>query len=945
MPTSMPASAPASAPESAPAVPSLQRARACFLEGAYEEAIEVYETLGSKAGSAVRAACGRSEIDLQVGDYKAGIERLRLLEKAGRSSADWHASLATLLAETGEYEQAIRHNRRAIEIDSGHYRARRQLGRLLEMLGHYTEALETYAFFEEVTTSGPLPDTPEELTDLGTGFYRASVLRRHSNMVQRTRHVLREVYQEAFDVVDPLYWPGRLAAAELLLEKHNLADARDDFERIIAQNPKVAAARIGLGLTAIAEWEFEEAEKSVETALKINPRSVSARMLLASICMMDRRYEDAAATAREALETNPNSIEALSLLAAAQVRLGDQTGAEATRRRVEKINAKPARLHYELGVWLSAARQYDDAERHYLQAIEFAPFWPEPRTDLGLVYMETGQEKQARQTLEASFALDSFDYRTHGILDLLDELDKFERVETQHFIIKYDEKQDGVIGAYFAEALEKMYSEVCQAYGTEPDAKTMIEVFPNHMGFSMRTAGRPFIGTIGACTGRVIAMSAPRRDASVFGRYNWALVLRHEFTHTVTIAATENWIPRWLTEGLAVSQEHTRRSWSFKKLLSDAVIEDRLFTLDAIDWGFVRPKRSTDCGQAYAQSEWMVEYITERWGPQAIADLLAAFRDLKKQPEAVRQALKIDCETFDRDFKAWATKHATQWGMPHEPEETVEEIERKLEEAPEDAELLARLAIAQLRGGDLEKAEETAREALADHENDKHVLEAFCHVVIVKMLREKDFAVRPVLIDEVEPFLRKLIELDPENPSAIKYLGYVEQSRQRWKEASQWLLRYQRRFPEDPDTYRRMASVHLKQDKTQLALHQLETLFELVEDEPAVAAKIAGLHRNARRHEQAATWYRRAIDIDPYDPDIHAELGGEYLVLGRLLEAEREYKLVCRLTPNKATGFEGLSRVYAAMGNLKESEAYKAKAKRRPRKDPASLGRESSLGP
>ncbi len=942
-PTGRPAAKPTSVPASAPAVPSFENARACFLSGTYEEAIEMYEALGRNAGSKVRAACGRAEIDLQIGDYKAGIERLRSIEKMGRASADWHARMAAILVETGAYDEAVWHNRRAIEIDPDHFRARRQLGEIFEMLGRYAEALEVYVFFEDVAINGPLPDTPEELTDLGTGFYRASVLRRHSNMVQRTRHVLREIYQEAFDIVDPLYWPGRLAAAELLLEKHNLADACDDFEKIIAQNPKVAAAHIGLGIAAIAEWEFEKTEAFAEAALEINPRSVTARVLLGSTRMIERRFEDAATAARQALETNPNSIKALSLLAAAQLRLGNLTAAQALQRRVERINPHPAEFHHVLGVWLSAGRQYDDAEHHLLKAIEFAPFWPEPRTELGLAYMETGEETQARQSLEASFEIDSFDYRTHGILDLLDELDKFRRIETRHFVIKFDERRDGVIEAYFAEALEKMYPEVCRDYGTEPANKTIIEVFPEHLSFSMRTAGRPFIGTIGACTGRVIAMSAPRQDASVFGRFNWASVLRHEFAHTVTLAATENRIPHWFTEGLAVSQEGSPRSWGNKKLLSDAAIEDRLFTLDKIDWGFIRPKRATDRGQAYAQSEWMVEYITERWGPQAITDLLTAFRNRKTQPEAVRQVLKIECEAFDRDFKAWATKHVKQWDLPHEPDESVEEIEEKLDNlfglasdnAAEEAKLLARLTIAQLRTGNLEKAEETAREALADHGDDKYVLAAFSHVLIVKMLSEKDISLRPAFIDEVEPSLRKLIQIDPENPSAIKYLGYVEQSRKNWQEASRWLLRYQHRFPEDPDTYRRMASIYLNQGKMQSALHQLETLFGFVENEPAVAVKIAGLHRGDERHDQAARWYRRAIDADPYDPNIHASLGGECLLLGRLLEAEREYKLVCRLTPNEANGFEGLSRVYAAMGNLKESEAYKEKAKRRPFKDPA----------
>ena len=39
------------------------------------------------------------------------------------------------------------------------------------------------------------------------------------------------------------------------------------------------------------------------------------------------------------------------------------------------------------------------------------------------------------------------------------------------------------------------------------------------------------------------------------GTFNWAQVLRHEYTHTVTLGATDNRIAHWMTEGLAVLEE------------------------------------------------------------------------------------------------------------------------------------------------------------------------------------------------------------------------------------------------------------------------------------------------------------------------------------------------------------------------------------------------------
>src|SRR5207244_2543569 len=160
--------------------------------------------------------------------------------------------------------------------------------------------------------------------------------------------------------------------------------------------------------------------------------------------------------------------------------------------------------------------------------------------------------------------------------------------------------------------LEKVYSDVTGNFGVQPEKKTSIEIFPDHMGFSVRITGRPFIATVGACTGPVIAIQAPRGLAP-FGRFNWANVLRHEFTHTVTLAATENRIPHWMTEGMSVHEEPVPQSWRTKQLLSQALWDDRLFTLESIDWGFMRPKRSDDRELAYAQGEWMVGYIAKHY--------------------------------------------------------------------------------------------------------------------------------------------------------------------------------------------------------------------------------------------------------------------------------------------------------------------------------------------
>lgn len=905
--------------------PSFAVAAEHLLSGEYSQAIVIYEKLGQAPGKTIRAECERSAIDLLTGTYREGIARLEAVKSAGRNSHDWHVSLAALLAAVGDYEKAVQHNRKAVSLDDRGLRGHWQLGQVLEALGKTRAAIDAYEIFEEILTGDTFPEDAgaDGLTLLGQGFYRYSTLTQ-TNLVNRTKYVLQEIYQEAFDFVDARYWPARLATAELLLAKHNLREAKEDFERVLQQNPNVPDALVGLGRAHLEDWAFEAVEERVKSALAVNPNHVGAMVLLADTRMTERRYHEASELAQKALAVNPNSIEALAVLAAAQLRSGDKAAAGKTHDRVKKINPKSAVFHETMGRWLSAGRQYVEAEPHLKKAIEHAPWWSAPRTALGQLYMEKGEESLARKSLEASFKLDSFNRHTHNVLELLDSLDTFSKMESKHFIIKYDSK-DALVAPYFSESLEEMYSEVCDNFEAELSKPTIIELFPDHEGFSVRVTGRPFIATVGACTGRVIAMCAPR-GRPPFGRFNWASVLRHEFTHTVTLAATENRIPHWMTEGLAVYEEPAPRSWGTKQLLSDSVRRDRLFTLESIDWGFMRPRRPNDRTLAYAQSEWMVEYIIERYRYQAILKFLKAFRDGLAQAPAFRRVLKIEPNAFDRDFKAWAAEQVGKWGLPVLAVEDPEEIRTKLRDKPDDSDLLARMAQAQWLDGEWETAEEASRRSLKANKDQPLALEILSRVIISKMLTEEKEATRRQLVGEAEPYLRRLQALRPDHPVAIKYLGYVEQAWEQWNEAIDFYQQYQRRFPEDPDTYRRLAGIYLRRKDIESALTQLESLFRLVEDEPAVARQIASIYTDRKEHGRASHWYRKALYIDPYDLDTHGALADAYFELGKYHKAEREYKVVTELVPDEAIGYEGLSRVHKAMGNRERAATYQRKA-------------------
>ena len=64
-------------------------------------------------------------------------------------------------------------------------------------------------------------------------------------------------------------------------------------------------------------------------------------------------------------------------------------------------------------------------------------------------------------------------------------------------------------------------------------------------------------------------METPREGGGRrVGLYDWLRVVRHEYTHTITLSRTNNRIPHWFTEACAVSQEPGPRDFDTCKMLA-----------------------------------------------------------------------------------------------------------------------------------------------------------------------------------------------------------------------------------------------------------------------------------------------------------------------------------------------------------------------------------------
>lgn len=523
-------------------------------------------------------------------------------------------------------------------------------------------------------------DNAEDVTIIGRAVDRWATLTGSYQDLPELHNTLLNLFVRAYDVIDRTYWPARVASAEYFLSHDNEFQAKKELEVALQSNPNDVRALSLVGKIAVEAYNFDEAESAIDAIRDVDSSSISAELLEARNLLRQRRPELAIKPVERVLARQPDHLEALGLLAAVySLQLKDDRTADVLKR-VEQLDPDNATAYLEVAEQLAALRQYPRSAAMYKIAIERAPWWTAARNGLGLLYTQSGDEADAQTVLDAAHALDPFNLATTNYLRLLDDLNKFAQRETDHFVVLYDGSIDPIIPEYFADYLESIHPEVAARFKHEPAVKTFIEVFPTHDAFSVRTTGSPWIGTVGASTGRVIALVSPRRGEMTMGPFNWAQVLRHEYTHTVTLSVTENRIPHWMTEGLAVQEERTPLKWEWVPMLYSAVTKNELFTMDNLTWGFVRPKKPTDRSLAYAQSSWVCRYIEETWGHDAILSMLEEFRQGRTEQETFQKVLDRSLSQFTSEFFAWAQQQVSSWGYDEKTSEKYNELRERGED-------------------------------------------------------------------------------------------------------------------------------------------------------------------------------------------------------------------------------------------------------------------------
>ena len=654
--------------------------------------------------------------------------------------------------------------------------------------------------------------------------------------------------------LDRVYWPALVGEAELLAMKDNFPQTLEAVNAALSLNPAAGEAWFVLGRQMTRRFNFDGAEQIANELRKINAEHPLADLVQAGSLLIQKQPDRALPLIERVLSKYPHRLDAMALQASAfALRHDDEALAEALEEIDHAAPGSPVGLA-TVGEYLAFARQYAAAEDVLRKAIDRQPNWAKPYAELGLMLMQAGDDEGALAALRRAYALDPFHRQVVNQLQLADHLQTYGRIETEHFLIRYKPGIDEVLARDMARWMEPMHDDIAAVFEHTPTRKTTIELMPNERWFGVRIAGIPEIWTIAASTGPVIALTPPRFGAKQRGEFDWARVIRHEFVHTVTLEKTRNRIPHWFTEACAVWQEIGERDYATYQLLATAYLDDELFNLSDINWAFVRPKSPKDRPLAYAQAHWMLQYIVERWGQEAMIDLLNRF-GAGQDPTAAFASVTGQAEdAFLSGFKSWAGLQVDQWGLSQL--DPLEDVRRQPD---------GRLRLTREQLDELLLAHPAHPELLKA--NAMGLVDAGLDLDAAKAAVDTYAAIRPVDPWSWSARLH-LAELTDDTPAAIAALAKLEETEQtkgdpsfkratllrglgRYDEAAAAIERALHREPYNGDFRELAATINLQRGSMDDALFHLESMAILEPDQPIHLRRLVAIYTRLGRDDDA----------------------------------------------------------------------------------------------
>jgi tetratricopeptide (TPR) repeat protein len=484
------------------------------------------------------------------------------------------------------------------------------------------------------------------------------------------------------------------------------------------------------------------------------------------------------------------------------------------------------------------------------------------------------------QCLKQAYARDPFHVWTVNTLKLLDSLETdYVSVPSSHFNFKFHQDEKDTLPQFAVPLAERAYKEMSTRYGFEPHTPILLEVYPRHKDFSVRTFGLPGLGALGVCFGRVVAIDSPRAQEAM-GPFAWGAIMWHELAHVFHLQLTDFRVPRWFTEGLATYEEQLgSKGWEREKQLQilDAYQNGLLVSIDSIDRGLTGP--AGDLTIYYLYGSLICEYIDKNFGFAKILEMLNMWKGSARTQDVVKCALGIS--TSELDFRM--RQFIEEWLKDVKVRRPVNPmllaaLEARMAQEPENSGLAAQVVDILISQNKIARAEELVMRTL-----ERDPVSVDCAIVAARLFGEKT---RP---DRAREFLMRAAALGVDDLHTHFSLGQVYLAEGKREAAIDHFEAAKKALPggvvANANPYLALADIYTRAGEEEKEIKELEALAAIDNVDFKIRMRLAKLYRKRDKVQDVVRILGEAALVEVRDIEMQAYLGEALRDLDRHEEA------------------------------------------------------------
>lgn len=596
---------------------------------------------------------GRYDIVIQVCEYA---------DRRGQPSWEWRVLHFEALAAIGQYEEAYDEAKKTAERFREDLGALLRLHRFFKTHGHKEDADARFADLNAAARAMPKKDrTTLDLVHLGEaalilGADPAKVLEQYFGPAKMAKRKGKEV--------PPGLLEAHLASARLAEAKEDLKKAGEEYAAALRLAPNDTEALFGMAKVLFPN-DREAGATYLEKTRAEAPLHFGALLLQTESAINFEQYEAATELLNLVESVNPRHPEAHAYRAIlAELERNDHAAFEQSRQTALSVWKDNPEIDYLIGRVLSRKYRYQEGAEAQQRALAFDPGFLPAKLQLALDYLRLGRVDEAWPLAKEVAAADPYNVLAFNLEVLEKEIASFASVKTPDFIIRLPPEEAEIYGDRVVEILTEAKNTLGAKYGLTIDHPTLVEFYPDQQDFAIRSFGSlGGDGLLGVCFGSVVTMNSP--GSITAAKSNWEATLWHEYCHVITLTATNNKMPRWLSEGISVYEEKQRQANWGQEMNPDyrkMILEDNALTpVSEMSQAFFQAKDSMAVMFAYYQSMLVVEHLVNTHGLEKLRAILADLGEGVLVNDAIARHT-VPMEEFEKSFALFATNLAESYG-------------------------------------------------------------------------------------------------------------------------------------------------------------------------------------------------------------------------------------------------------------------------------------------